>query len=480
VSLWSDATFAARSLAEATENLWHPRLRIGVTGLARAGKTVFTTAMVHHLLQGTRLPLLTAAAEGRIARVRMEAQPDAHIPRFAYEAHLQAMIGASRHWPASTRRISQLRLAIDFERRAGWRSGPATLTLDIVDFPGEWLLDLALLDLDYAAWSREAIDVARRLERAAHSVAWLGDLAGHDPDSSADEVVAERAAGLFRAYMLAARDDPEATATTPPGRFLMPGDLDGSPALTFAPLDLPLDAPAPRPGSLHALMAQRYEDYKQVVAKPFFVEHFARLDRQIVLVDVLSALDAGPRALADLESALERVLLAFRAGRNTFWGGLFAPKITRVLFAATKADHIHHSQHDRLEAILAMLVARARARVAAAGAQVSCVALAAVRATREVSVEEGRKRLHAIAGVPSAGERVGSEVFDGISEAAVFPGELPSNPADVFSGALLEGALRFPRFRPPLIAPDAGGRIAPLPHIRLDKALDILIGDKLG
>ena len=32
----------------------------------------------------------------------------------------------------------------------------------------------------------------------------------------------------------------------PPGRFLMPGDLEGSPALTFAPLDIRRTTPRPR------------------------------------------------------------------------------------------------------------------------------------------------------------------------------------------------------------------------------------------
>ena len=32
----------------------------------------------------------------------------------------------------------------------------------------------------------------------------------------------------------------------PPGRFLMPGDLAGSPALTFAPLEMPA-GPSRRP-----------------------------------------------------------------------------------------------------------------------------------------------------------------------------------------------------------------------------------------
>ena len=44
----------------------------------------------------------------------------------------------------------------------------------------------------------------------------------------------------------------------PPGRFLMPGDLAGSPALTFAPLELPEGAEPPH-GSLWAMMRRRYE-----------------------------------------------------------------------------------------------------------------------------------------------------------------------------------------------------------------------------
>ena len=81
----------------------------------------------------------------------------------------------------------------------------------------------------------------------------------------------------------------------PPGRFLMPGDLAGSPALTFAPLELSNEGPAPA-GSLWAMMERRYEAYKTHVVRPFFRDHFARLDRQIVLVDTLAALNAGPAA----------------------------------------------------------------------------------------------------------------------------------------------------------------------------------------
>src|SRR5207253_3730485 len=97
------------------------------------------------------------------------------------------------------------------------------------------------------------------------------------------------AARLFTGYLKACRDERYAMSLLPPGRFLMPGDLAGSPALTFAPLELAGEGPAPA-GSLWAMMERRYEAYKQVVVRPFFRDHFARLDRQIVLVDLLAAL----------------------------------------------------------------------------------------------------------------------------------------------------------------------------------------------
>lgn len=223
------------------------------------------------------------------------------------------MNGEARRWPESTRRISELRIEIDYERAGGWFKGPATLTLDIVDYPGEWLLDLALIGQDYKAWSAQAVADARRAHRREAAAEWLADLPGRDPDGAPDELAAEAASDLFKGYLARLRADPEAVAVTPPGRFLMPGDLEGSPALTFAPLDLGHDRDV-RPGTLAALMAERFEAYKRVVVTPFFRDHFARLDRQIVLVDVLAALDAGAPALADLETALGQALTAFSVG----------------------------------------------------------------------------------------------------------------------------------------------------------------------
>jgi predicted YcjX-like family ATPase len=485
-----EARIAARSLADYATG---GGLRLGVTGLSRAGKTVFITALIDALTRAPKhagrraLPVFRVHAEGRLTRGALRPQPDDDVPRFAYEDHLAALTGGAagpdaRHWPQSTRRISELRLTLEFESTSGWRKGARELTLDIVDYPGEWLLDLPLLSKGYSVWSADMLEAAASAARASLAADWRGFLTTIDAQAPASEDVARRAAEIFTAYLRTSREDRYALSTLPPGRFLMPGDLEGSPALTFAPLPVAGDI---KSGSLAAMMERRYEAYKSHVVRPFFRDHFARIDRQIVLVDALAALNSGPEAVRDLETAMTDVLNAFRAGRNSWLSTIFRPRAERILFAATKADHLHHTSHDRLEAILRQLTSRAIARAEGVGAEIDVIALAAVRATREAQVKHEGEMLDAIVGTPLAGERIGDELFDGTHEAAIFPGALPQDPRTVFRGDALavpegEADYRFVRFRPPLLQVKENGERGLLPHIRLDRALQFLIGDRLA
>ena len=78
--------------------------------------------------------------------------------------------------------MSQLRVTIEFERAGAWGGARAqSLNLDIVDYPGEWLLDLALLDKSYDEWSRETIAAARAKSRAPVACQWNSFVAGLDP-----------------------------------------------------------------------------------------------------------------------------------------------------------------------------------------------------------------------------------------------------------------------------------------------------------
>ena len=256
------------NLADRTTGGITPSVRLGVTGLARAGKTVFIAALVHNLIHGGRLPLFKSYASGRVSGARLAPQPDDDVPRFDYEGHVRALVD-ERIWPESTSQISELRLTINYESASFFSRliGSGRLNIDIVDYPGEWLLDLPLLDKDYAAWSGDAIAAAGEPSRRKHAAAFLARLAAR-PAGEDDEATARALARLYTDYLFACRADGETLSTQPPGRFVMPGDLDRSPALTFAPLRL--GSAEPVNGSLARMMARRYEAYKSTVVRPFF------------------------------------------------------------------------------------------------------------------------------------------------------------------------------------------------------------------
>jgi predicted YcjX-like family ATPase len=474
-----------RSARDYLAQLATPTVRLGVTGFAQSGKTVFITALARNLTRGGRLPFFDAYAKGRVRRAYLEPQPDDTVPRFDYERHLAALERDPPEWPESTRRLSQLRLTVEFQPTGGLRRamGLGRLHIDIVDYPGEWLIDLALLEQSYEDWSREAMAQARNRIRAKAAGPWLAKLASLDPAAPQDEQKALEAAKVFTAYLRAAREAQPAPSTLGPGRFLMPGDLEGSPLLTFVPLAMPTGWTPPH-GSLAALMARRYASYKTYVVKPFFRDHFSRLDRQIVLVDALTAVNAGAAAIGELTHALEASLRACRPGSKSWLAPLLGRRIDRILYAAAKADHVPQSSHDRLEAVLRLMTEKAAARASFAGAEVRVLALAAVRATREVEARHGSERLSCIRGVPMPGERVGAKVFDGRTEVAIFPGDLPTDLRSMLEcsePAAASWSVQFVRFRPPrLTNSPASGEFQPWPHIRLDRALEYLIGDRLA
>jgi predicted YcjX-like family ATPase len=439
-----------------------PKLRLGVTGLSRAGKTVFITSLIANLLDRGRMGQLRGA--DRIEAVYLQPQPDDTLPRFAYEDHLAAITANSPHWPQSTRAISELRLSFRLSPRGllGGLTGPRILHVDLVDYPGEWLLDLALLDQSYATWAE---DTLTRLAKRPEAAAYLALARAEDGSLPLSEPRATALAASFSDYLHQAKAAGWSDCT--PGRFLLPGDLAGSPALTFAPLPA-TDAPR---GSLSREMQRRYDAYVAQVVKPFFRDHFAKIDRQIVLVDVLGAVHAGPPALEDLRRTMAAVLSAFRPGRSRFLSQIFGGKrVEKILFAATKADYLHHSQHPALTAITESLLRDAITRADFAGAETKALSMAALRCTVEENLSRDGVALPAVRG----------RQMDTGKQVALYAGALPSDPARLISPARqgaekwLDQDFGLMQFAPAKITLAAG--FGP-PHIRLDRAAEFLIGD---
>src|SRR5690606_935654 len=150
--------------------------------------TVFITALIHNLTHGGRLPLFKPYAEGRIAGAGLMPQPSMDVPRFQYEDHVRTLLD-KRDWPSSTRAIAEMRLTIDYQSASAWNRafGSGRLTIDIVDYPGEGLLDLPLLGMDFAEWSAQAITLAETGKRRDLSAGWRAMLAATDAKTPVDE-----------------------------------------------------------------------------------------------------------------------------------------------------------------------------------------------------------------------------------------------------------------------------------------------------
>jgi predicted YcjX-like family ATPase len=448
---------------------------LAVTGLSRAGKTVFITSLTHNLLsalhQPHRMPLLKVVGDGRLLSARLASHRADPLPGFPYRRNIERMAATPADWPAATRSLSEIEVDIRFVRTGALGfllrqigSSAGTLRLKIIDYPGEWLLDLPLLTQSYAEWSHATLQLCRRGTRAAIGRDFIAYLADHPHDAPASEEVARRAYELYRTLLLTARDEHGLTYLQP-GRFLEPGSSDAAPYPWFAPLDMPETLEPPAGGTLGALMAQRFEAYKNEVVATFYERHFRNFSRQVVLVDILGALLAGREAFEDTRIAIEAILESFRYGR----GGIIlrllrGARIDKVLLAATKADHVPEVQRDHLAALLRNLAALPALELAGHDAAIEVAALASVVSTEESTQEIDGQRVQVVMGTPVGGKR----------RAKFFVGNVPIRPPR--AQAWGEPFLNIPVFEPPVIDPSPIDGIA---HINLDLALDYLIGDLL-
>lgn len=206
---------------------------------------------------------------------------------------------------------------------------------------------------------------------------------------------------------------------------------------------------------------------------PFFREHIARLDRQIILVDALQAINSGSDSIAEMQNALAEILSCFRIGKNHWLKKLWKHKVNRILIAATKSDHLHHTSHDRLEAITSEIVQKALRISGSQDISNDTLAIASIRSTREGTIEQKGTMLPVVIGTPLAGEVINGMLFDGKTETAVFPGDLPES-LDELLDKNWHDQLHFIRFRPPKLTSQQT-----FPHIRLDRAMEFLFGDYL-
>ena len=430
-----------------------------MTGLARAGKTAFLTSVAANLLAlGSGrpvLPLLARRMAGRLPHVSVAPAGAASLPRFDFTRHLASLAQDPPAWPARTDAASLLALDLVIPRSLFGASLPAQrLRLEFLDYPGEWLLDLPLLHLTFERWSER---VLARLEGLPQAQEFLGFTMALPASAPADEVLAATGHRLYCALLHRLRDE-VGLALLQPGRFLMPAPGQEPAYMAFFPHR--------GSGGLHALLARRYAAYAEAVQRDLADPLFGNLDRMVVLVDLLSALHAGPAAFADTSAALAEASASLRWRRDWMEAAAalgrlqWPPRVmSRVAFAATKSDHVAERQRSNLAALL-----REVAAPDVAGVRAGYFPIASVRCTEDfVWTLDG----HPVSAV--RGRRIGDERL-----LRSYPGEVPDKaPGEEFWAHRF---LDLPEFEPR--RPPEAGR-GGVPELGLDALLLFMLDDAL-
>lgn len=170
------------------------------------------------------------------------------------------------------------------------------------------------MNKDFEQWSIEHLEkiAFETLRRRPEAVAYLELLQAIDTEKEIQEQVAKSLVKAFTSYLRSLQKDGYSNCT--PGRFLLPGDLQDAPVLSFVPL---YPRHGTEKGSLYKEFHKRFEDYKEeIVRKDFFDKHLKKIDRQVVLVDVMAGIHDGPAPFEDQRKAMENILSVFKPGRN--------------------------------------------------------------------------------------------------------------------------------------------------------------------
>lgn len=417
-------------------------VRVGVTGLSGAGKTTFITSLINQLENHQRGLLARRSPFDRLVSVRWQREGVA-MP-FPYLRALSALSSSPAQWPSSTTDLARAVIDLQFRPEGLLRTlqGNRSVRIELLDYPGEWLLDLPLLGLTYGQWCEQMAALLETEPRRSLAANLRARLSAIDPTAASDPNTLRELTADWTAFMRSCRTE-AGLSRNQPGRFLLPGSGIAADMLLFVPLLAANRYTQGAAGSWWSQCEERFNYYRDFVVKGFYDEHFSQLDRQILLVDMLAPMQAGQAALQDLKLALEEVMGSFRYGRNSLLQRLFSPRINRMAVCATKVDQVAPAQQRSVQQCLEDLVTDSLSEVRHGGVMVQGFPLSAVRAADQ----EGETMI---------GGLVGQTAFVRYQPATV-PAHLPLDLA--FSGP------RLLDLRPP----SGLHRNEPFPHFRMDE-----------
>ncbi|GGF76821.1 YcjX family protein [Alteromonas lipolytica] len=366
------------------------RHRFTITGLSRSGKSMLFTSLMTILKYRSEeqyqcLPLLRYLPMDLVENMWVE--PLGELPEFPVDAHMAALERGD--WPPATEAVAGFQLTVRLRQTHQLKKYllPFTdIVFEFIDYPGEWLTDLPMLEKTYtqwsdSAWAQQMNEPQNRFAKDWHQLVSEFDFEQPPTPDAIAMLVAK-----YRDYLLTAKA--EGISMLQPGSFLIPGSGFDWQEFGFTPL------PSRISSDLSSPWTQRFNHHFEIFQKQWLAalkqSTFRETDKQIILVDLFEGLNHSKSHLYQLRETLSNLAQTFVYG-DPGWVQrhlLRQQKIAKVAFVATKSDLIPAAQKDYLLALLKDVTRGATAQLDKDNIQFEHFLVSAIQATDAGSSEQ--------------------------------------------------------------------------------------------
>ncbi len=422
-------------------------IKIAISGFSRSGKSVFITSFIDQLINNKNLFL--HVKNPKSFKVKMS-PPSMFMNRFDYY-HYEKMIKYEHKWCEGTDNISSALLKFQTKGFLPFISDDE-FYVSIIDYPGEWLLDLILLEKSYDVWSDECLKWLKTIddEKVKSYLLKVENLSTKDTSTALETSLHVEYVKLVK--YLKKRHYSFIT----PGRFLVPADMKDDPILLFAPI-------LKSKSKLYKAFASRYNRYVKEVVKKIHLDYFKGFDRQIVLIDVIEALQNGYDCYSDMKFALKSMFDSYSHSKGNFITRILNPSIEKVAFVATKADLVPKSFHENFKLLLKDISEDLRIKLNELDVETFFHVVSSVKCTKGVIRDKNGAKLDCLIGLDKQSGKL----------VEVYCGDIPSR---FPSKKEWKDEFMFESFLPPQKKYKENESFS---HINMDRLIWDMIGDML-
>lgn len=364
--------------------------RFTITGLSRSGKSMLFTSLMTILKYRTEeqyncLPLLAYLPPENVEYMKVE--PLDGYTMFPVEEHLTDL--EQLKWPSPTEQVYGFKLVVRLKQTHKLRKHllPHTdVVFEFIDYPGEWLTDLPMLQVGYQQWSDSTWAQQASEPQLSFAAGWHDYVKQFDFEQPPTTCAIQELVSAYRGYLSAAKQ--AGISMLQPGSFLLADSGFDWRNHGFTPLPVKVSGDPTNPWGV--LFSQRYEHFQTAWLTPLKQSTFKETDKQIILVDLFAGLNHSKQHLLQLKETITHLADTFVYGNPNWFERKIKGKqaIGKVAFVGTKMDLLPRGQQANMQSLLEQVCAGAVAKLQDKPISFEHFLLCAIQATDAGSSED--------------------------------------------------------------------------------------------